>query len=69
MTNNTAPALKFNRKAEAKRLDKILRSPEGKALPRLAEHLAFDLDLTASRSIRVMKAALRDHDPKGETDD
>ena len=60
MANDTRPALKFNRKAEAERLYKILRSPEARAMPKLAEHLAYDQDLSAARSIRLMKAALAD---------
>lgn len=66
MTNDATVGLKIDRKAEAQRLRAILRSPEAKALPKLAEHLAYDQDLSAARSIKLMKAALADQKTKKE---
>lgn len=55
--NETTDAI---RKAEAERLRTILKAPEAKQLPKLAEFLAFDTDETAKASIKVLKAAISD---------
>ncbi|MBX5034244.1 hypothetical protein [Rhizobium lentis] len=47
-------------KAEAERLRKILKSPESRQLPKLAEHLAFETDESAKACIKVLKAAIAD---------
>ncbi|MBX4910325.1 MULTISPECIES: hypothetical protein [Rhizobium] len=47
-------------KVEAERLRKILKSPESKQLPKLAEYLAFETDESAKACIKVLKAAITD---------
>jgi hypothetical protein len=44
----------------AERIRAILRSEEGQFLPNLANVLAFDLDLSASESLRILEVAAKD---------
>ncbi|ACM27535.1 hypothetical protein [Rhizobium rhizogenes] len=44
----------------AERIRAILRSEEGKFLPNLANVLAFDLDLSASESLKILEVAAKD---------
>lgn len=44
----------------AERIRVILRSEEGKFLPNLANVLAFDLDLSASESLKILEIAAKD---------
>ncbi len=52
--------LKIDRKAEMRRLTAILKTPEAKQLPKLADHLAFDTDSSVFQAKRILKAAVKD---------
>ncbi len=49
--------LKIDRKAEEKRLKAILKTDLAKVMPTLADHLAYDTDMTARQSLKVLRIA------------
>lgn len=58
--------LKIDRKAEMRRLTAIFKNPEAKLFPKLADHLAYDLDVSPFQAKRILKAAAKDRMASGE---
>lgn len=52
--------LKIDRKAEMRRLTAIFKTPEAKQLPKLADFLSYDTDMTPFQVKRILKAAVKD---------